>query len=175
MQTFARYGLALDRLFDDSSDIRLGDPVAARFSDWGLVWTAPEQATASSLRDGLPLYTAASGAARLVLIPFLAARQGGTPVPGDLVRIRILSGAACGRELQHGCHGAPDALFAAAFDSARAGDFLWRLDVGAATIDGLTFCIRPANDARACVINYKGALELSRNPAELSSVTFLPA
>lgn len=175
MQTFAKNSLALARLFDDSGDVRLGDPVAARFSDWGLVWTAPEQATASGTRDGLTLTAAASGAARMVLIPLLAARMGGTPVPGDLVRIRILSGAACGRELQHGCPGAPDALLAAPFSSAHAGDFLWRLEDGAPGSDAQSFCIRPANDARACVINYKGTLELSRNPGDVSSVTFLPA
>ena len=175
MQTFARNSPALGRLFDDSGDVRLGDPVAARFAEWGLVWAAPEQASAGALHDGLPLFAAASGAARLVLIPFLAAREGGTPVPGDLVRIRILSGAACGRELLHGCLGAPDSLFAAPFSSARAGDYLWRLDLGAPGSEGQSFCIRPANDTRACVINYKGTLELSRNPAEAASVTFLPA
>ena len=175
MQTFARYGLALDRLFDGSGDVRLGEPVVARFLDWGLVWAAPDQASVTMLREGLQMTTAATGAARMVLIPFLAPRDGGTPVSGDLVRIRVLTGAACGRELQHGCRACPDALLASPFDSARAGDYLWRLDAAPERPGApAAFCIRPANDPRACVIPYKGALELSRNPAELSAVRFLP-
>lgn len=175
-----RYALPRRNWRDFASDPpRLGTAVRIWFPEWNLFWAdCPHVPALDCSFDAChrPVAVETDGAARFMLIPDDPVRTGARVQRGDIVHLRRIDGPMAGRDLGRASDPLDPGLTLAQRDPRRRDDFLWRVTAapGRCRLASRAMGLESLSDPGAGVVPYKGFLELSRNPAESTSVILLP-